>query len=233
MTQTSLLLELQNLDTRSDENFKNRDSIQTKLNDHSALDAANASLDAAARAANELKTKLKSLELETSSLTDKLKTVNERLYSGRISNAKELAGLNQDEKMLQRRKSEFEDRSLVLMEQIEAADNKLQAEQAARDKIAAATSKRNTQERAQLDDVEATLAALDRRRASLRSQLPVESLRVYDHLRQIKKGRAVSLVKGSNCSACGYEVPSGMLSRVRTGTELVFCGNCERILVLQ
>lgn len=230
MNQITLLVELQNLDTRSDENAHARALLETKLADTTALQAARATLDTAGKNSAELKAKLRSLELETTGLADKLKLVNERLYSGRITNAKELAGLNQDEKMLQRRKEELENRELALMEEIESADNTSIEKHAAYEKIMAETSARNEKESAALHDLDTSDAALARKRDAIRAQLSVETLRIYDHLRQTKKGRAVVMMKGSSCTACGYEVPSGLIARVKAGSELVFCTNCERIL---
>jgi predicted nucleic acid-binding Zn-ribbon protein len=54
---------------------------------------------------------------------------------------------------------------------------------------------------------------------------------VYEGLIKSKKGRAVAHIKGAACSACGFAIPSGLASRARVGEELVFCVNCERILV--
>ena len=230
MNQVTLLVELQNLDTRSDENAAARALLETKLADASAVHTLRAALETSEKQTHALKAKLRELELETNGLADKLKQVNERLYSGRITNAKELAGLNQDEKMLQRRKSELEDQELALMEQIENGDKASAEKYAAYEKIASETTARNQKERAGLDTLATSDADLARKRASLRAQLPIETLRVYDDLRRMKKGRAVVMMKGSSCAACGYEVPSGLISRVRLGNELVFCANCERIL---
>lgn len=232
MNQLTLLVELQNLDTRSDENAAVRAALETKLADSSVVQAARDALQSFENQAHDLKAKLGALELETGGLADKLKTVNERLYSGRITNAKELSGLNQDEKMLQRRKSELEDHELALMEQIENAEHALADTRAAYEKLARETNARNEKERAELHSLDASDAELKSKREAIRARLSAETLRAYDHLRETKKGRAVVRMKGSSCAACGYEVPSGLVARVKTGNELVFCSNCERILAV-
>lgn len=230
MNQISLLVELQHLDTRSDENAALRGTLETKLADASAQDDARAALDSTDKHIHELKAKLRALELETDGLAEKLKSVNERLYSGRITNAKELADLNTDEKMLQRRKRELEDKELALMEEIENANHALTARRASHVKISGETAARHAHARAALQELDTLDADLARNREILRAQLAVESLRAYDNLRRTKKGRAVTKMKASSCSACGYAVPSGLVARVKAGNELVFCANCERIL---
>lgn len=230
MNQTTLLAELQDLDTRSDKNAELRGTLETKLADVAAMENARAAVERDLHSAAELKSKLRSLELETSSLSDKLNQVNERLYSGRITNAKELSDLNRDEKMLARRKSELEDRSLALMEQIETAERAVNEKESIHAKIAAETGARHAQEQAHLANLDAEDADLERKRQALRARLSTDVLRTYDHLRQIKKGRAVVRVQAASCIACGTAVPSGLMSRLKIGNELVFCTNCERIL---
>ncbi len=230
MNVITLLVELQNMDMRSDENAAARARAEKSLADAAELDAARAARAQSDTNISALQAQLRSLELEAQGLTEKIKEVNERLYSGRITNAKELAGLNQDEKMLERRKSELEDRELALMEQIEAEDHHAAERRATFEKISGQTTWRHDHDRATLNQLDASDAELARKRDALRAQLDANTLRVYDHLRATKKGRAVALLKNTSCSACGYAVPSGLVSRVKVGSELVFCTNCERIL---
>jgi uncharacterized protein len=230
MNQITLLVELQRLDTTLDENAAARAQLESKLADTVALDSARGTYEEADRSAATLKAQLRSLELETSSLSDKLKQVSERLYSGRITNAKELAGLNQDEKMLARRKSELEDQSLVLMEKIETAEKISATNQSALKKITGDTRTRNAKEHAALAALDESDADLTLRRDAKRRNLPPETLRIYDDLRKTKKGRAVVGMKHDACAACGTQVPSGFIARVKAGTEPVFCTSCGRIL---
>jgi predicted nucleic acid-binding Zn-ribbon protein len=230
MSTISLLVELQNMDMRSDENAHVRATLQKSLADSSKLDAARAEMETTDAQSAALQAKLRALELETGGLTDKLKQVNEKLYSGRVTNPKELAGLSQDQEMLARRKSELEDRALTLMEQIEKAENVAEAKRAAHEKIAAQVNAQRDRDRAVLRDLDAADAELAQKRATVRAQIDAAALRVYDNLRVTKKGRAVALIKNGSCSVCGYAIPSGLISRVKAGNELVFCTNCERIL---
>lgn len=230
MNQIQQLVELQRIDTAADENAAARALLVAKLADHAALESARGTYEESDKGSASLKVQLRSLELETGELADKLKQVSERLYSGRITNAKELAGLNEDEKMLQRRKSELEDRELALMEQIETADKQVADKRATFDKVSGDTQTRNSKERTALQALDESDASLNLRRARYREQIPVESLRVYDDLRATKKGRAVVTMKHDACAACGTQVPSGHIARVKAGQELVFCTSCARIL---
>lgn len=225
-----LLTELQNIDLASNENARTRAETRAKLADTAQLTAARVALESGATQHTELESALRALELETGGLAEKLAQVNERLYSGRITNAKELAGLNEDEKMLQRRKGELEDRALALMEQIEHAAADVNQKHVTYERNAAETQTRQEHAQAALRELDASDTELERKRAALRAQLDANTLRAYDHLRAAKKGRAVALIKNSACGQCGFAVPSGLMSRAKVGSELVFCVNCERIL---
>jgi hypothetical protein len=230
MNAISLLVELQSADLQSDENARARAEMETKLTDSIALDAARLEMDASAAQLAALETQLRDLELETGGLTEKLKQVNERLYSGRITNAKELSGLNDDEKMLQKRKRELEDRELALMEQIENAGKLQSAKRARYQTLSTQTNAQHDQARAALLRLDASDAELAHKRETLRAQLDAQTLRTYDHLRATKKGRAIASIKHASCGQCGYAIPGGLISRIKLGSELVVCTNCERIL---
>lgn len=230
MNTITLLVELQRLDLQGDENTALRASNEKSLADSSKLEAARAALENSDAQFGGLQANLRALELETGGLTDKLKQVNERLYGGRITNAKELAGLNDDERMLQRRKSELEDKSLALMEQIETTQNILAAKRAAYETITTQTNAQHDKERTTLQQLDASDAELERKRAAIRAQIDLPTLREYDNLRVTKKGRAVVQIKNNACGACGYGIPGGLLSRVKSGSELVSCSNCGRIV---
>jgi predicted nucleic acid-binding Zn-ribbon protein len=231
MNRLDLLQELQAVDMRIDEHLRTRRELEDRLSDESAVAASRRESDAAQSRVTALRTRLRTLELEEQSLEDKIKSVDARLYGGRVSNPKELSGLEQDEQMLKRRQSELEDRMLELMADAESAEADASAKRAALEKISAARDESNTRDRAARAESESAEAKLNAAREQLRSQLAADDVRVYDSLRREKRGRALAQIKGANCSACGYAVPSGLASRVRVGEELVFCTNCGRILV--
>ncbi len=230
MNVTVLLTELQNLDLHSQENDRARADAEKQYADSAAMDAARAVLERATTQLAALEHSLRDLELETGGLSDKLVQVNERLYSGRITNAKELADLNDEEKALQKRKRELEDRALSLMEKIEAAQNDVQTKRAAFEERSTQTNAQRLRAQNQLRQLDASDAELAQQRADLRARLDAPTLRVYDQLRAAKKGRAVAHIKNAACSQCGYAVPAGLISRVKVGSELVLCANCGRVL---
>ena len=68
------------------------------------------------------------------------------------------------------------------------------------------------------------------RQASARQAVPAAFLRAYDHLRPRTRGRAVAELDGDVCSACRVQAPPSKLEDARFSDELVYCGNCGRLL---
>lgn len=231
MNRLNLLLDLQKIDIKLDDNMARRLELEAALADDSRVLSARANFDSAAHLESDLRARMRSLELEEESLEEKLKQVNARLYGGKIGNPKELSGLEQDAQMLDRNKSSIEDRILELMTELDNSEREVSAARALFDQSMADQNAQAKVNRARLEELDNSDEHENQKRGTLRSQLNSTDLEVYDSLRRKKKGRAIANIKGAACSACGYDVPSGLASRARIGQELVFCPNCERILV--
>jgi uncharacterized protein len=230
MNRLDRLSDLQTMDIRIEENRRARQEAEARLANDAARVSAQNDLEAANRAANQWRARLRALELEADSIGERIKGVDARLYGGRINNPKELSGLEQDELMLKRRKSEVEDRMLEAMAQLETAEAQVASRRAALDKITIARAAAHAHDHAQLEELGAEADKLKVAREQLRAQIAPADLQVYDDLFRTKKNRAVAHLKNTSCSACGFAVPSGLASRAKLG-ELVFCANCGRILV--
>jgi predicted nucleic acid-binding Zn-ribbon protein len=225
------LVDLQAIDIRIEENARSRREAEASLADESSLDASHAALDNSDRHANEIRARLRSLELEANGIGDQIKTVEARLYDGRTINPKELSGLEQDAEMLKRRKNEVEDRMLDAMGELETAETTHGTNRSVFDRVSAERSAVTAHARAELAELEEAAFRLRRAREQLCAQIAPTDLTIYENLRREKKGRALAHIKGSSCEACGFSLPSGLASRARFSKELEFCNNCGRILI--
>ncbi len=230
MNRLELLNALQLIDIRIEENRRATPETQARLANDSALVAARNDLDVFKRQTGDQRARLRMLELEADGIGERIKELDARLYGGRVSNPKELDGLQHEELMLKRQKSEIEDRMLELMAEIETAEVQVKAKSSAFDKITAERTAAMAHDQAQLTELASGLEKLTAQREQLRTQIAPADLQVYDDLARAKKGRPVATIKGVSCSACGFQVPSGVASRTKMG-ELAFCTNCGRILV--
>ncbi len=219
------------LDLELDQARRRWREIEAALADSPALVHTRAELNKAEQALRQTTTELKSLELEAQSLNEKIAAEEDRLYSGRIRNPKEMLDIQQELEGLKRRRSALDDQMLAMMEQAEQQRADLlrcrealaQAEQ-----HFAEDSQRLKAEQAKLRaKVEADLA----QREALRRAIPAEDLAIYEALRKKKpNGVAVALIRNGACGQCGAVPPFSAHSAANTGDKLAFCPNCGRIL---
>jgi uncharacterized protein len=230
MTRTAALWHLQYLDQeRAEKRHRSAQISQAMANDRklaAALSAHTIDIDRMSR----LKTDLHDLELEAKALETKIKELEALLSSGRISNPKELDALEKDRQMHLRHRSDRDTKILELMDAITGAQTQADANDAALKKTQATSAIEMGKLEHERDKIAARLAELDLDCEKYRAGLDPVDLVIYDRLRESRAGRAVARLKNDGCSVCGVQMPSGLVSRVDDGDELVFCPGCGRIL---
>jgi uncharacterized protein len=173
---------------------------------------------------------LRALELEIGGLNDKLKKNQERLYSGRVRNPKELGGLHEEATALRRRRSELEDEQLELMIAMEEEEAESAERQARLRQIEATWREEQAVLLAEKRRLEQDLAELEEQRGEMRARLGAADLALYDDLRDQWGGVAVVLLKRGICQACGVDVPVRAVLAVERGEGMHYCPVCNRLL---
>lgn len=232
MSLLSLLWQLQTTDTELDEKAKRLQQIDVALADASNLDAVRAAHSEAQKQLAILRAQLHDSERQALALDTKIQTLEKRLYSGRVTNPKELDGMEKDLQMHQRQRRALEDQVLALMEAVEQAQAR--ADQAAHtlEQLETARARELEHLAHEREELHARLVELHRAREETRAHLAAhaDALRLYDQLRQTKGGRAVIQLKRDACGACGFAIPTAQIQRVRERNTVVLCAGCGRIL---
>ncbi len=231
MTQITALWHLYALDQERDEKTRRAQQIEQLLAKDPKLAAAQNARDEEDKRLTELRMTLHDRELESQTLDAKIKEVESRLSSGRVTNPKELTSLEKDRQMHLRNRSDLDGKTLELMEALERAQKRSGDSSAVLKQVEAVRTEETqklARERKALDTRLAELAPL---RDQARAALDAETLATYDRLRSAKGTNALARLKKDACSACGMQIPSGLISRIDEGEELVFCPDCGRILV--
>jgi predicted nucleic acid-binding Zn-ribbon protein len=230
MSRTQHLYELQQVDLEIESASRRLKEIAASLVESNELKRARKMVvEAQARLARR-RARMKDLDLEVSSLSQKIETDEQRLYSGRVTNPKELASLQDEVASLRRWRDKKEDDLLEVMVAAEEGEAALADAQA----ILTQVSETWRAEQGDLADeqtqLQARLGELAEQRESLVAAIGPEDMAIYERLRQRKGGRAVALVKDGICQGCRMNPPTSQVQHARSGTELVFCNNCGRIL---
>lgn len=170
-------------------------------------------------------------ELRLATTESKQKKAEGDLYGGRVSNPKELAGLEEEIGVLAKARDHLQDSILGLFDEVE----RLRGEEAERGAAARALDERLAahlaafeRERARTD---AGIAAKEAERAGLAAAVDARLLKKYESIAAQEGGIGMVAIAGGFCGGCHNDVPARFVSRVRAG-DVVTCERCHRILYL-
>lgn len=230
MSVTEMLRDLQSMDQEWDAKAHEYQAVSAQLGDQSPIEERRRSHQQLVEELAAMRRRLRDDELQLSSLQQKARETEEALYSGRVTSPKELEGLHQDLAALRRRVATTEDAVLEAMARV---DELTEAEQREAEALRAFEGDW-TRERGQLVTdyraLRARLKELQEERARLRERLDPAVLRLYDELRGKKGGQALSPLRERVCQTCRVTQPSHKVQMIVSGSQVVTCEGCGRIL---
>jgi predicted nucleic acid-binding Zn-ribbon protein len=172
------------------------------------------------------------LEDEIATIKAKAEQHDKQLYSGSVSNPRELQAMQDEIGALKRRIVQLEDQELELMEQLEPLDAdlaKLSGEQSDLDGRASAL-------RAAIAEgevsIEAELVAVRAERGAVAAEVEPDLLAQYDRLRPQLGGIAIARLVGGHCQGCHLALSAMEIDRIRKlpPEEPATCEECGRLL---
>ena len=171
-------------------------------------------------------------DLELKTLQEKKERFQGQLYSGTVSNPRQLSDLHQEVEMLGREIGKIEDRMLELMETLESLGTEITTRDArlgeAKDEL---TSVRSGYEQ-KSDRLRSEIAALGSRRNELAPRVGAHLLKRYEQIRSRMGNLDLVRVTGTTCPGCQIALPSDTLKAMKAGKPGPTCDNCGRMLAL-
>jgi uncharacterized protein len=232
VSETAALYHLQSIDSQIDAARSRLSEISRLLSENEKIRVAQTTLQSAQTNYMKWKTRATDLELERGQLRDEASAAEERLYSGRVHNPRELTDLQSKIIELNQRHNSLEDPTLEAMMEVEEGEKgvkdaktkleRVMAEQA--DALGALTTEQT--------ELETKLAQLETQGNQIRGQLQPAHLKLYNDLRKRPGGIAVSALKRDECSVCGVQITSQQKQQIGHG-QVVPCPTCGRILVVR
>jgi len=122
-----------------------------------------------------------------------------------------------------------EDRILELMVNAEAREKDVKAAERELKEEAAEIEREKADARQRTAEDEKLLADWNAKRDKLRSGVEADLLRQYDRVSK-HRGTGISEARDHKCMACQVMLRPQTYNEIRTGTEVVFCDSCQRIL---
>lgn len=230
MTTREALYTLQQLDSERDTKQNRLTDVEAGLKDDTALREARQTLEKAEKRARERETRQRDLELEIESLADKISRSEERLYSGKVKNPKELADLQAEVASLKGRRQRLEDTLLETMIEREEAEKTRDQARAHLDEVESIWSARQADLKEEREALQQRLEEIQQRREAVVPRIDADLLATYEKLRRVKGGQAVAQVRDDTCTGCGVTISPSAEWKLRHG-ELIHCDSCGRMLV--
>ena len=224
------LYQLQEVELALEANEQAQIKISSQIGESQEVLKAQAKLAAEKKHIEELGKQQKSVEWEIDDLTIKIKTIEKKLYDGKIFNPKELGNLQSEAEDFKKKRSGFEDKVLDLMEQTEQAAKKLDNINIELAQMIARWQDQQKQLTAELEQLKANHSALEAKKQAYLPQIDAGAIETYRELRK-RKGTAIARIEQGICLGCRITLPNSDLQQAKSG-RLVKCSSCNRILFL-
>jgi uncharacterized protein len=230
-----VLREVQDLDTRlaglrrDIEELSDKHHLGELASELDGIREAQASTE---NALAELHHKQHKLDGELDLLVTKMKKEEEKLFSGTIMNPKELSSIQAEIMALRKKRDEMETEDLEEMEEIDGLTDEVEKSKSRTAGIEDKESVAKDEYEAELTELKAQVASLERQRDGLKDRLPADVVKNYEKLLANKGGVAVvSIVGGRSCGGCRIEFSRSQIDKFQHEEGVFRCEYCRRILV--
>jgi predicted nucleic acid-binding Zn-ribbon protein len=235
MTRWDDLLAVQDHDTSIDQlhhrqaHLPSRAELEQVMADLASLEASASEVEATRHG---LGRDQQRLEDEITSLNDRANHHDKALYSGTISNPRELQAMQDEIGALKRRISQLEDQELELMEQIEPLDQQLAVLATSRSELDAKATALRAQIAEEEVAIETELGGVQAERETLVGTVDPSLLAEYDELRKRLGGIAIARLVGGSCQGCHLSLSAVEVDRIKklAPDAPAHCEECGRLL---
>lgn len=188
-------------------------------------------LDELEKSRHELSRKIKRDDEEVKTIEQKINKEEKRLFSGSITNPKELKSIQDEIAILNKKKDSFETDELELMENLDEMTNIINnfIEQSKNNEI---DIKKLKEEFDGINsNLEMRLTELSKERESAIKVVSGGLLEKYTDMIKNKGGIAVARIIDGDCSGCRVKLPFEEIETLNLNKELGRCPSCKRMLI--
>jgi len=228
---TGRLYRLQQVDLELQRKLRELTEIENQLADNKAVLAAQSKLASQKAQLEEARRKQKSCEWELEDLQNKIKQINNKLFSGKTTNPKELVNLEKEIDGLKKQVKLKEDILLGLMSEMEEMEIKVRTAAQEVERLMQEWEQKQRILSPRKREIETLLAEFEEERSGLVRQIDTKLLKIYERLKQAS-GQAVAKVERGKCQGCHITIPMSQWQRAKAG-DLIQCGSCSRILYVE
>lgn len=206
--------------------------IQKQLGESAELKRARAKVEKSKKELTQRQTEQQDSELEARSLSERIKSTDEQLMSGAVTNPKELEALQASAESMRRHLAQVEDAAVTAMLQADELRGAVEEQEQEVSKLDAEWKGSQETLHAQEKKMKQNYIMLKRKRESMAAAMSPGLVAKYEEMRKRRGGVAVAPVKDQECGACHVSLPTGVVSALQSNRdELVICTSCGRYLV--
>jgi predicted nucleic acid-binding Zn-ribbon protein len=232
MSRIANLHKLQKIDSELDARKQRIAEIEMLLSQDQAVQNALTAWQATDQALTQARRQLRLCEDEVASTESKRAAAEQRLYSGVVKNPKEMQDLQELGVVLKKRLIQLEDQQLEAILNQESAAAQEQTARITLQGVQNDFASKSAQWRAEKEQLLTEQHKLLRERIVAEIPISASDRDIYQKLRLSKRGMAVSLVQDGTCRTCGMALSANRQKDARTSGELVYCGNCGRLVYI-
>ncbi len=224
------LFQLQEIDSAIDKAQKRIDEITHLIENDKTTATARKNVENCEKLFIKEKNEFEILNSDIQSRKNKKAQSESSLYSGTISNPKELQDLQKEIGYLTAMIAEMEDQlfqKMIILEKAESNFNE------AKSQLKIALSEFETRKSlliGEMNQLESSVKSQQNQRLSITTQIDQQAIGTYQSLRKSKNGIAIARLDDDTCSACGTSLNASQRQQSRSPGTLFFCPSCGRII---
>lgn len=205
-------------------------NLEEKMKNDNAVRLSQLEIDSQQTMVDSTKGKIAALEQTVSEKIIRREQIESVLYSGKVTNGKELKELELESASLLCQITDLEQEQYDVLCQLEKTEEELLAAKAHFDDVVEKRNNDNWKAAREIEGHKKRLIDLESEKNTIVNQLEPEVLSLYQELKSKKNGRALSEVIDSACSICGAELPPSELQKSRMPDMFSYCPSCGRLL---
>ena len=175
----------------------------------------------------ELLAERKSLESSLQLNLDSIKKSEARLFE--IKTHREYEAIQKEITQTKKDNLEIEDRTILVMEEIEETEKLLGEEKTAYSALEEEYEGEITEKERKIEDLEVSCVPAEKEKSELASKIDPKILPVYERILE-KNGRALALAENEKCTSCNINIPPQLFNEILKRIKLVQCPSCRKIL---
>ncbi|MBI4306054.1 MAG: hypothetical protein HY678_07015 [Chloroflexi bacterium] len=232
MSSARALLDLQEIDKRLAEQRQAYKKLAVELKAQAGLPALRAETEAARMNLAEARVQHNKLLSDAALFRERVSTLETRLYSGNITNMRELTALQEEHNNAKRNLAQAEEAAVPAALAGQEANQQYDSLKVQLAQKEAEWQKRGAQLKESSQKVARDYKIFERQRGNIAKDISPADLAMYDSILKRKEGLAVVRVERGICQCPRrLKLPLRETSKLKDSEALVICSSCGRILL--